>query len=265
MQSELGRIGLLGGTGMLGSAIATGLIESGFAAPGDLAICSRSGRAEALACYPGLRIMTETARFCDSCDTVLLCLPPAATAGLRLPLENRLVLSVMAGVTLDGLSRISGSARLVRAMSSPAAARRLAYTPWVASPGTTEADRRGTAQLFSAIGATDRLEDEGLLDHFTAMTGPVPGFVAFFADAMIRHAEAQGVPPQVADRAIRQLFFAAGQMMAEDATPPGGHVTQMIDYAGTTAAGLQAMQDGPIREAVSEGLAAAAARARGIA
>ena len=45
---------------------------------------------------------------------------------------------------------------------------------------------------------------------------------------------------------------------------PPAIAQQMIDYAGTTAAGLQAMEDSPIRGLISEGLAAAAAKAREI-
>ena len=258
------RIGIVGGTGMLGSAIIEGLLSSGTVTAETISVLSRSGQPGFLARHPGLDITTDADRLCENCGTLLLAVPPAAAATLRLPAADHLVLSVMAGVTRDRLSEITGSHRVVRAMSSPAAALGLAYTPWVASDGVTAEDRHRTTALFGAIGLTDALDEEAHLDHFTALTGPVPGFVAFFADAMTAHAETQGIPPEAADWAIRQLFLAAGRMMAEDTLSPAGHVRQMIDYAGTTAAGLQAMEDSPIRGLISEGLAAAAAKAREI-
>ena len=181
---------------------------------------------------------------------------------LRLPAEDRLILSVMAAVTIEDLQRLTGSARVIRAMSSPAAARRLAYSPWVAAPGASEDDRMVARRLLSACGTEDALEDEALLDHFTALTGPVPGFVAWFAAAMSEHAVAQGIPPRAADRAIRQLFRASGEMLAEDPPEAADHVRQMLDYAGTTAAGLQVLEDSPLSGLISEALNAAAQKAR---
>ena len=51
-------------------------------------------------------------------------------------------------------------------------------------------------------------------------------------------------------------------MLAHGEASPADHVQQMIDYAGTTAAGLEAMRNSPIREAIAEGLDAAVEKAR---
>ncbi|MCR8546558.1 NAD(P)-binding domain-containing protein [Salipiger sp. P9] len=258
------RIGIVGGSGMLGSAIVQGLIASGSVTESALTVLNRSGSAGPLARFPGLALTTDPQTLCASCGTLLLCVPPAQAAGLRLPAGGHLVLSVMAGVTRAALSRITGSPRVIRAMSSPAAALRLAYTPWIASDPVSAEDRQRATRLFEAIGTSDEVASEALIDQFTALTGPVPGFVAFFADAMTRYAIDAGAPPDLADRAIRQLFLAGGRMLAEGDKTPAAHVAEMIDYAGTTAAGLTVMEEGPIRAAIAEGLAAAADRARGI-
>ncbi len=89
------------------------------------------------------------------------------------------------------------------------------------------------------------------------MTGPVPGFVAMFADAMAQYAIAQGVEPRVAERAVRQLFLAGGHLLSESDASASAHVQAMIDYAGTTAAGLLAMRAAGIVEAIAVGLEAA--------
>ena len=96
------------------------------------------------------------------------------------------------------------------------------------------------------------------------MTGPVPGFVAYFAQCMVDHATSQGIAPDVADRAIRQLFVAAGTMLAADRPSPADHVSWMIEYAGTTAAGLIEMERSTLSKTISDGLLAAADKARSI-
>jgi pyrroline-5-carboxylate reductase len=47
-------------------------------------------------------------------------------------------------------------------------------------------DRPVVRALFSACGAADEVPSEDQIDVFTAITGPVAGFVAFFADWMVR-------------------------------------------------------------------------------
>lgn len=259
----LGRVGVIGGSGMLGSAIVRGLLASGRVEPGGIWIANRSGTAGDLEAA-GVRATTEAGDLARACETVLYCVPPAAVDGWRIDAPDRLVLSVMAGVTRARLAEISGATRIVRAMSSPAAERRLAFSPWIASTSVTEADRARVRLLFGAIGLEDEVTDEAHIDQFTALTGPVPGFVAFFAETMQAYAVEAGIPATVADRAIRQLFLAGGQMLAEGQMTASDHVQQMIDYAGTTAAGLEVMRAGPIGGAVTEGLAAAYVRSRGI-
>lgn len=79
---------------------------------------------------------------------------------------------------------------------------------------------------------------------------------------MVDHAVEQGIEPDVADRAIRQLFLAGGTMLAKGNASPADHIRWMIEYAGTTAAGLNAMIDSPLSKAVSNGLSAAADKAK---
>jgi len=256
-------LGVIGGSGMLGGAIVRGLIDAGCVAPGGLWIANRRGEAGTFAAE-GVRATSDPMELAAACRIVLYCVPPAVAEDWRIDAPDRLILSVMAGVTRERLAQITGARRIVRAMSSPAAARRLAYSPWIASDAVTAADRARVRVLLGAIGREDEVAEEDHIDQFTAMTGPVPGFVAFFAEAMQDYALRAGIPEPVADRAIRQLFLAAGQMLAEDPAPARAQVQQMIDYAGTTAAGLEVMRAGPIREAVAEALAAAHARARSI-
>ncbi|MBC7283838.1 pyrroline-5-carboxylate reductase dimerization domain-containing protein [Hoeflea sp.] len=257
-------IGIIGGSGMLGRAIAHALLNRMVLPASDLWISSRSGQHTGFEQFPDVNMTTDNAQLCDACEIVILAVPPALAPRIGVHVPGKLVISVMAGMTIGELQALTGSHRVVRAMSSPAAELGLAYSPWHASPAIDADDRDRVTSIFSACGATDEIGDENHLDHFTAMTGPVPGFVAFYAQCMIDYAVKAGIPPEIADRAIRQLFFSAGTMLAHGEASPADHVQQMIDYAGTTAAGLIAMKNSPIPDAIAEGLGAAVEKARNI-
>ncbi len=257
-------LGIIGGTGMLGRAIAHAVLKSDIIPPDRLWISNRSGRADGFEDHPGINLTTNNQDLAQACDVILLSVPPAMASDLGLHAPDRLILSVMAGVSVEKLAALTGSPRVIRAMSSPAAETGLAYSPWCAAPAVTSADRARTTALFGACGLTDEVQDEAHIEFFTAMTGPVPGFVAFFAEAMANHATSQGIPAAIADRAVRQLFLSAGTMMADGSPTPAEHVQQMIDYAGTTAAGLEYMRRSTIARDIARGLNAAITRTRSI-
>lgn len=255
----LGVLGLVG-CGQLGGAIGGRLLRAGVVAPEQLWVCNRRGPAGALADIHGINWTRDPQEVAERCPTLLLALPPAQGRELRLKAEDRLIVSVMAGITAAQLQAISGAARVVRGMSNPAAEVGQAYSPWFAAPAISAADRAMVSALFGACGATDEVPEEGQIDVFTAVTGPVPGFVAYFAEAMQDYAQRQGVAPDIARRAIAQLFLASGQILAGTEKPASVFVQEMIDYAGTTAAGLNAMKASPLAALVAEGLEAARLR-----
>ena len=255
----ISRIGIVG-SGMLGDAIIRAWLNTGAVTRNTLRVANRSGTAP----VPGISITTIARDLAQTCDTILLCVPPEQAAHLNLNAPDTLILSVMAGVTREDLTRFTGSKRVIRAISSPAAALQLAYTPWIASDAVTDADRREAQRLFAALGLTDEVQHEDHIDQFTALTGPVPGFVAWFADALSDHARGEGIPEEQTNRAIGQLMLSAGRMLVEGTQTPAEHVAGMKAYGGTTAAGLNKLDETNMRQQLSEALSTSAEAARTI-
>ncbi|WP_347312991.1 pyrroline-5-carboxylate reductase family protein [Defluviimonas sp. SAOS-178_SWC] len=253
------------GAGDLGAAMARAMIERGGLMPVRLRVATTSGKAPRLAGWKGIKVTTDPAAAAGAADITLLAVPPAMAGALSLNSPRGPVISVMAGVTLERLTRIAGHDRVIRAMSSPAAAMGLAYSPFVAGPGATCDDRALSRALLSACGLCDEVRTEDQIDVFTAITGPVPGFVAAFAEMIADYAVARGVAPNVADRAVRQLFLSSGTLLAQAAPTAAQQVRAMIDYAGTTAAGLEVMRASGMKDDLARALDASVARARTIA
>ena len=258
-------IGVVGGSGQLGGAIARAWLRSGCVAPEQLWISNRSGTVAGFEEWGGIKFTTCNQDLVDACQVVLLSVPPHLVPTLDLNAKDRLVMSVMAGVSIDLIRQQTQATRIVRAMSNPAADIGLAYSPWCADTGVTDDDCRLVQILFEACGETDEVPNEEQIDRFTALTGPVPGFVAFYADCMVQYAVKHGIDVAVANRAVCQLFQASGTVLATSPAPPGEHVSGMIAYAGTTAAGLEAMKASALADGIEQGLDAACAKTRSIA
>ncbi|MDO6562092.1 pyrroline-5-carboxylate reductase dimerization domain-containing protein [Amphritea sp. 1_MG-2023] len=253
-------LGIIGGAGHLGGAIAQGVLRNGAVLPENLWLSSRTlAASHGLAADPKVHRTTSNQTLIEHCDIVIVAVPPHLANSLAINASETgcLIISVMAGVTVTQLQQLSATERVVRAMSSPAAETGLAYSPWFSSEAITDTDRLKIRRVFEAIGQTDEVFDESHIDQFTALIGPVPGFVAYYADCMVNYAIDQGIDSNVAERAIRQLFKASGVMLADLDLSPRAHVDAMIDYDGTTAAGLKCMQASRLSASIDQGLTAA--------
>lgn len=257
-------IGIIGGSGMLGRAIALGLLQGGRFAQDRFWVSNRSGQRHDFADWPKVTVTADSFELCKACDVVVISVPPTLFDTVAIEARDCLVISVMAGVPLTRISQRAGTQRVVRAMSNPAAELGLAYSPWFAESGMGSDDRLFVDEFFSAIGLADEVPRESDIEHFTALTGSVPGFVALFAQSITSYAEKNGINRKIAERAMRQLFLAAGQIMSKHPASAADHVEQMMAYAGTTAAGIAAMRDAGIDAAIEAGLEAASQTALNI-
>ena len=235
---------LLVGCGRMGSAMLAGWRERGLAP--SFAV-DPAASAAALA-GPDLTVVADAgavpAEFRPA--AVVLAVKPQSAAEALPPharrAEGAVFLSIMAGRTIGGMRTLLGAAApIVRAMPNTPAAVRQGVT--VACPGTgVTADQRTLCHtLLEAIGAVAWVDDEGLLDPVTAVSGSGPAYVFLLAELMEQAAIAQGIPADLARLLARQTVSGSGALLAastEDATALRKAVTSP---AGTTERALQVL------------------------
>ena len=111
-------VGVIGGSGQLGGAIVRGWLRSGCIAPEQLWISNRSGKNSGFDEWSGITFTTSNQDLVDACQVILLSVPPHLVPALKINAENRLVISVMAGVSIDMIGRETNATRIIRAMSN---------------------------------------------------------------------------------------------------------------------------------------------------
>ncbi|MDH6232068.1 pyrroline-5-carboxylate reductase [Mesorhizobium soli] len=252
-------IGIIGGTGWLGSAIARAMLKAGFVEPSQLILSSRS--TTGLSGWPDVACTADNRELADRSDAIILSVRPDQFSTVEIGARGKLVISVMAGVPVATLAARSGSDRIVRAMPNAAAEIGKSYTPWFASDGAKAEDKELVRQLFATCGTTDEVFREADIDYLTGLSGSGPAFPALLAQAMMDHAVAKGLPRDIATRAAIAVVAGASQLLGAHYVSPEETVRAFLNYRGTTAAGLQGMIDGGFIAAVSAGLDAAEAAA----
>lgn len=254
------RLGIIGATGWLGSALGKAVLERGIVAPEDLALLNRSGPRADYHGHSGVAWATDVIDLVQKSEVIVVSVRPGDWPGLGLRSDGKLLISFMAGVDHARLEGCGG--RVVRAMPNAAAEIGASYSPFWAGPGVTEGDKSLARQVLSAIGSTDELPDEHQIDLMTALPGSGAAYPALMALAMVDFMRNQGVADDVAWRATEAAVCGGARMLMPDIRAAERLLTAYRDYRGTTAAGLEAAEAAGFSASVAAALRVAAAAAR---
>jgi pyrroline-5-carboxylate reductase len=251
------KLGIIGGTGWLGGAIAKRLLGTGHIAQNNLWLSNRSGRRDGFEAWADVTITSDSAALVDACDVVILAVRPEQLADLRVDASACLVLSVMASTPMARLAELTGARRIIRTMPNPGVEHGQGVTPWFASPDATDSDRVCVQALFDACGQAEEVSGEDQINYLTGLTGPIPGLFGLVASVMIDAAIARGFDRAVAERAVRFHAMAAGNEILRSDLTPAQDVERTLEYGGTTTAGFRSALDASIARCLADALSAA--------
>jgi pyrroline-5-carboxylate reductase len=176
-------------------------------------------------------------------------------------------LSIMAGRTAASLRRVLGDrAAIVRAMPNTPAAIRQGISVVYAGAEVSAQQRALCDTLLSAIGRVAWVDDEGLIDPVTAVSGGGPAYVFLLAELLERAAVEQGIPPDLARLMARQTVAGSGALLAASSEDAAALRKAVTSPKGTTERALAVlMADDAWPALISRAIAAATARSRELA
>ncbi len=177
------------------------------------------------------------------------------------------VLTIMAGRDVAGLRALLGPhVPIVRAMPNTPAAIRQGITVACAGPGITAAQHSLCDRLLASVGEVAWVDDEGLLDAVTAVSGGGPAYVFLLAELLERAAIEQGIPAPLARRLARVTVAGSGALLATSAEEASALRIAVTSRAGTTERALAVlMADDAWPALVSRAVDAATRRSRELA
>lgn len=256
------------GAGNMARALLRGAVQSGALAKEQLGATDvRRDELDALAAELGVRAFGDNASAAAWAQVAVLCVKPQVITPVLAEISSALrpetlVISIAAGVPLSRLSAgLGGHTRIIRAMPNTPALVGAGATALARGAGVADEDLAIALRLFNATGVTVQVEEK-LIDGVTGLSGsgPAYGFVAIeaLADAGVR----EGLARDVALKLAAQSLLGAAKMVLETGAHPGALKDMVTSPAGTTIAGLAALEKAGLRAALMAAVEAASARAR---
>ena len=251
------------GAGVMGEAMIGGLLASHQLEPGNITASDRHRER--------LQEMREKFHIHTTLDNetavregqviVLAVKPqvlPVVYADLRGKIKvNVLVISIVAGATIESIAAGLEHRAIVRTMPNTPGQVGEGMTVWTATPEVSDSQRDQAEAVVEALGHQLYVDDENFLDMATAVSGSGPSYVFLFMESLIDAAVHLGFSRADASELVVQTIRGA----AIYAQQKGVHLAELRNMVtspgGTSADALYQLEKGGFRTVVSKAVLAA--------
>lgn len=258
---------LLIGCGRMGSALLTGWLASGTR---NITVVEPkpSPELKKLAKAKKIALFAAPSQVKSKPDVCIVAIKPqilkgeaGALAGFA---KSALMISIAAGTTIAALRKAWGAkARIIRAMPNTPGAIGEGITGIFAAKGVTASDKKKAVALLSALGATEWVATEKLIDAVIAVSGSGPAYLFLFAEVLTEAGIAEGLSRTQSEKLARATVAGAGALLKADKSPASKLRENVTSPGGTTAAALAVfMEDDALLDLVKRAARAAARRAK---
>lgn len=218
MTAKVTRPLLLMGCGKMGSAMLDGWLSSQIA-QGGVVIVDPTGTPQ----YQGrneISIYKKAGEVPSNLNpqVIILAVKPqqmdqALADYAKFASDDTLFISIAAGKTIRYFENHLGStAQIIRAMPNTPAAIGQGITVICPNANVTDAQTRLALALLRAVGDAELVQDEGMIDAVTALSGGGPAYVFHMIECMTDAGIKQGLPAKLSAKLALVTVAGAGQL-----------------------------------------------------
>lgn len=177
---------------------------------------------------------------------------------------QQVVLSIMAGVTMDTIANALPTNKIIRAMPNLPAQVGMGMTGFTSLPAVTMGELLEVHNLLNTTGKSQYFENEAMLDAVTAISGSGPAYVFYFMQAMISQAETMGFTKPQAELLVEQTFLGAIHLLKGNNLSCQEWINRVASKGGTTEAAIRSFDNAQVATSIANGLQAALDRAKAL-
>lgn len=262
------RIGFLG-AGNMAEAIIHGLIESGRVKAAEVIASDKNvGRLNVVVEGYGIEGFSKNFEVARRSDIVIVAVKPQVIDSVLDDIrdeidDEKLLVSIAAGISIERIAaRLNEGAKIVRVMPNTPALVLSGVSAICSGRGVSDEEGETVKAIFESVGEVVVVEDEGLMDAVTGLSGSGPAFVYTFIEALADAGVKVGLPRDVANLLAGQTVYGAAKTVMELKRHPAELKDMVTSPGGTTIAGLARLEDKGFRSAIIGAVEAAVERSR---
>ena len=254
------KIAIIGG-GNLGTAIAEGLIQSGFVAPKHILITKRNIATLNDLERKGVLVSDKNEEAVRYADLVILAVKPFQVDDILQSLksefraEKQVLVSVVTGISIERIAQhLGNSVPVVRAMPNTAIAIQQSMT-CIAARNVSEEHLQYVMDIFNQLGKAVRI-DEKLMNAATVLGACGTAFAMRYIRANIQGGIEIGFDAATANLIAAQTVKGAAELLLQRGAHPEQEIDKVTTPKGCTIAGLNEMEHRGFSSSLIKGLVA---------
>ena len=253
------KIAIIGG-GNLGTAIAEGLVKSGFTLPEHIMVTKRNIATIRHLEEKGILVGDDNREAVRYADLVILAIKPFQVEDVVNRIksdltDHHLLLSVVTGVTMDNILSYAGrNLGVVRAMPNTAIAIQESMT-CVCARNISDDQKEYVDHLFRQLGKVVTIEEK-LMDAATVLGACGIAYALRFIRANIQGGIEIGFDAATATLIASQTVKGAAELLIQTGRHPEQEIDKVTTPKGCTIAGLNEMEHQGFSSSLIKGIAA---------
>ena len=249
------KIGFIGG-GNMGGALINGLIKSGHS-PRDIFLCEMNSERAKMFGEKGVNMVAHAFEAEKNSDIIIFSVKPNvidSVLGEMIGYDNKLYLSIAAGVTVAHLEEVLGAdKKIVRAMPNTPAQVGCGMTVITPNGNMTDDETKSVEDILSGVGLTEVMPEK-FMSAATALHGSSPAYV--YIDAMADAGVAYGLTKAQARKLAAQAVEGSAKMVLETGLHPEQLKDNVCSPGGTTIAAVCDLEENGFRAVVQSAVRA---------
>lgn len=262
-------LAIIGG-GNMGGAIARALVHRQILAPTELLIVDPNPQIrDTLQELLGCQVVAEINEVISAYETILIAVKPQMASEVLPSLkpfleQNPLILSIMAGVSVQSIQQWLKHFSVVRVMPNTPAQIGEGVSVYFADPVVSELQKIEIQSLFNAVGVVLEVKEEDLIDAATAISGSGPGYVFYWLEFFLASAQSLGFSAEEAAQLVQQTVHGSLELWKSSSQSLQQLRTQVTSPGGTTQTALEVFERQELGPHFQEGIQAAYHRAKAL-
>ncbi|MBU8879286.1 pyrroline-5-carboxylate reductase [Bacillus sp. FJAT-29790] len=257
------------GAGSMAEALISGIVENRLMDSGQIWITNRGNQEKLneLQTQYGVQTTYQLEDLFKGTEMVILAMKPKDAANAITLIKQHLtkemlIVSILAGVSIDSIERLSEKTlAVVRAMPNTSAAIGKSATALAVNDKVSEVQMKLVKEMFETVGLTTIVKEEQL-DAVTGLSGSGPAYIYYLAEAMEKSAIDIGLEKQMAKELIVQTLLGAAEMLSKSTKEPQQLRKEVTSPGGTTEAGIKVLEAYGVQHAFIDCIKEATAQSR---
>lgn len=174
-------------------------------------------------------------------DVVIFAVKPqdfnACVDSININLSQKLIISIMAGVTIEKIRKKTGALKIIRSMPNLPLQVGAGLTAWIATK--TIKEKTLIRKIFGCFGKEFEVNKENKLNLITALSGSGPAYFFYFCELLEKNARKMGFNKNEAKLISETTFLGAAELLKKTGCSAEELRRAVTSKGGTTEAAFK--------------------------